>query len=197
VMRELDRRSQYETEITVAIPLTQLTATDFNNAFNPPKGTAPTYQVAFDIASSDLPFAFPELQPASTVPRSLRVIGIGLSVGQAGGPTTATFQAIAPARLDATVTTPQQDVAGVDKYPRPPVFLSNVRIEGGTSSDLEPVLSYDPVCRNVYPIGNWTISLNKNVVEFIQTTVTATTPFSETWISGLILHLRLRGAAAA
>jgi hypothetical protein len=102
------------------------------------------------------------------------------------------------ARLNVTVTTPVQGAAG---YSRPKVFLPNVRIQGGGGGDQEPILSYDPACRGLYPFGIWTLSFDPNAVAFYSS-INQISPFGwvnkysqppwNSWITGLILHLRLR-----
>jgi hypothetical protein len=78
IMRELDRRSQYETEFTVAIPLTQpagsrgtplLTNADMKAAFT---NAGASGSVNFVLDASVLPFG--------VVPTALRVVGVGLTV---------------------------------------------------------------------------------------------------------------------
>lgn len=93
------------------------------------------------------------------------------------------------ARLHATVTTPAQVMQGGTTYSRPRVFLANVRIQGGSGGDLEPVICYDPACRGLNPFGKWSITFDPNIVAFYQSAAAIT----DTWITGLILHLRLRG----
>jgi hypothetical protein len=76
------------------------------------------------------------------------------------------------ARLNAVIQTPPQTDAHGRSYSRPPVLLPNVRIQGSGSGDGEPALSGDPACRNVDPLsGKW-----------------------RNWLTGLILHLRVRAA---
>ena len=219
VMREMDRRSQYETEFTVSVPLNQpwgkksavlLKPSDITAAFN--AGGNSSGKVTFDLGDDTLPFA--------TIPQNIRIIGIGLSVEHSiddaspaqysttfpgtpvqrtqPDPTPAqvaavqTFELPKMARLYATLTPPQQTLTGVGGYSRSPILLSNVRIQGGNGGELEPTLSYDIGCRNLYPFGSWTIALDPNVVAWYQSVA----PIVDSWIGGLILHLRLRGSLA-
>jgi hypothetical protein len=215
-MRELDTRSQYESEFTLAIPLTQkwgkngivfVSPAAIQQAFS---GATPTGNVSFTLSADALPF--------TVVPTNVRVIGIGLTVEHSqddagpvqyaatypGTPVTRTQPDPTPAqvsavqalevpkmaRLSATITTPQQTLAGGGNYKRPGVLLSNVRLQGGSGGDMEPQLSYDPGCRNLNPFGLWTIAVNSNALGWYQTAG----GFPDNWISGLILHLRLRGS---
>jgi hypothetical protein len=227
MMRELDRRSQYETEFTVAIPLSQptgkrstplLTKADMNTAF---AQAHPTGLVSFKLDAILLPF--------NNLSNDIRVIGVGLSVERSQDDASpvqyaTTFANAAPkpvvpvgqtpqydlnppatqvssvrdfegprlGRLNAMLTSPQQTTPGVGAYQRPTVCLSNVRIQGGTSGDFEPALSYDPACRNLSPYGKWTIQLDPNVIEYYQ----SDTAINDSWITGLILYLRLRGTTS-
>lgn len=215
-MRELDTRSQYESEFTLAIPLTQkwgkkstvlVSSTKIQEAFS---GSAPTGSVNFTLTADVLPF--------TVLPSSIRVVGIGLTVEHSqddagpvqyapnypGTPVNRTepdptsgqksfVQTLEPpkmTRLNATITTPKQAIAGGGSYKRPEVLLSNVRLQGGTGGDLEPQLSYDPGCRNLNPFGPWTITINPNALGWYP----SDTGFPNDWIKGLILHLRLRGS---
>lgn len=219
VMRELDRRSQYETEFTVSVPLNQpwgkknavlVSKADIAAAFNPPAPASPTGKVMFSLSEDALPFG--------TMPQNIRVVAIGLSVeysiddasppqyesaypSSQPGDSTPTegqrnavrhFEAIKMARLNATIQTPAQTIPTVGTYSRPPVFLSNVRIQGGSGGDLEALLSPDPACRNASPFGNWMVSLDPNILAHFQ----SDTPLKDDWITGLVLHLRLRGSAS-
>jgi len=229
VMRELDRLSQYETEVTVAIPLNQLIGAktavlvpSLTNLFDPQKG------VDITIDAGCLPFATP--------PTSLRVTAVGLSVeyspddfspiqfmsGYPGDqPPTPTSVGVPPAisnkpttspnggqvgfaqgieqkkvgRLNAMLKSPPQSYptgpTSTQSYERPPIFLSNVRMQGGTGGDLEPALSMDAAAHNLYPVGKWNLYMDANAIAFFPT---GQNPAN--WIKGLILYLRLRGAAA-
>jgi hypothetical protein len=225
-MRELDRRSQYETEFTVAIPLSQLTGKktavlvpDLTNLFTPQGVNIP-------IDPDCLPFATP--------PTSLRVTAVGLSVEcspddfspmqymnkyPGDQPPTPVAVNTKPAiseqptadqvnfaqgveqkkvgRLNATLNSPAQAYPTGPKttqsYQRPPIFLTNVRMQGGTGGDTEPALSSDPAAHNLYPVGTWNLSIDPDTVVFFPIGIVI--PASK-WVNGLILHLRLRGAAA-
>jgi hypothetical protein len=223
VMRELDRRSQYESEFTVSIPLNQpsgrrktsiLTDTQMDMAFAQAK---PTGAVSFQLDDSVLPFRIPA--------KDLRVVGVGLSVEcsqddvlpvqytsnfknaptkpvVAVGQTPAydvkppqdqvdsvrNFELPKFGRLNATVTSPIQKVFDSVEYRRAPILLSNVRIQGGASGDAEPILSYDPACKNLSPLGRWSVRFDRNVIEYFQ----SQSAITNSWIKGLILHLRLR-----
>jgi hypothetical protein len=226
-MRELDRRGQYETEFTVAIPLNQpagkrnspvLSKADMNVAFAQAK---PTGLVRFVVDNSVLPF------PISLT--DLRVVAVGLSVERSQDDASpvqyaTTFQNAPPkpivqvgqtpsydpnppstqvdsvrsfegpkfGRLNATLTSPPQTLPGSGTYQRSPIILANVRMQGGASGDMEPVLSNDPACRNLAPFGKWSIQFDPNVIEYYQ----SDTAIPDSWITGLILHLRLRVTAA-
>jgi hypothetical protein len=226
MMRELDRRSQYESEFTVAIPLNQpsgrrgssiLTKGDMSVAF---AQSSPTGFVSFILDASVLPFA--------NLSTDVRVVGVGLSVersqddalpvqyssnfanaapkpvvpvGQtpqydpnppdAQVKSVRTFEGPKVGRLNAMLTSPPQPIAGVGPYQRPTIFLSNVRIQGGASGDLEPMISYDPACRNLSPYGKWGIQLDPNVIEYYQ----SDTSITDSWITGLVLYLRIRATA--
>jgi hypothetical protein len=209
VMRELDASSQYENEFTVSVPLNQpfgkknatiLTVAEIATAFTSANATG---QLTFELKSDALPVA--------AVPTNVRVVGIGLTVeftlddasavqyaqsfpqavgGQPGF--VEKFENRKMARLNATVTTPAQTLQGGGTYLRPQLFLANVRIQGGTGGDLEPLLSYDPACRGLNPFGWWTIFVDPNAVEFFATS-TSSPPLPNKEIQGVILHLRLRG----
>jgi hypothetical protein len=227
MIRELNRRSQYESEFTVAIPLNQpagkratpiLAKADMDTAFAQAK---PTGLVSFSLDPSVLPF--------STLSNDLRVVGVGLSVERSQDDASpvqyaSTFANAAPkpivgvnqtpqydvnppaaqvnsvrafegprlARLNATITSPPQTTPGSTPYQRPAIFLSNVRVQGGDSGDLEPVLSYDPACHNLGPNGKWTIQFDPNTIEYYQ----SDTAINDSWITGLVLYLRLRGTPA-
>jgi hypothetical protein len=215
-MRELDTRSQYETEFTMPIPLNQpwgkggavlVSPAAIQQAF---AGAAPTGKVTFTLSVDVLPF--------TVVPANIRVVGIGLTVEHSqddagpvqyastypGTPVTRTQPDPMPtqvaavqglevpktARLSATITTPQQTMAGGTGYMRPAILLTNVRLQGGSGGDMEPQLSYDPSGRNLNPFGPWTIAVNPNALGWYQSAA----GFPDNWISGLILHLRLRGS---
>jgi hypothetical protein len=226
MMRELDRRSQYESEFTLAIPLNQpagkrgaplLTNADMKTAFG---HANPTGLVSFGIDATLLPFG---------LGNDLRVIAVGLSVERSqddanpvqytpgfANPTpkpiaavgqTPQYDANPPAaqvnsvrdfeaprlgRLNATIVSPQQTTPGGSYYQRPSVCVPNVRIQGGTSGDLEPVLSYDLACRNLLPFGKWAVQLDPKVIEYYQSDA----PINDTWITGLVLYLRLRATAS-
>ena len=227
VMRELNRRSQYESEFTVAIPLSQpagkrglpiLTNADMNTAFGQ---ATPTGLVNFTLDASVLPF--------SNLASDLRVVGVGLSVERSQDDASpvqfvSTFANAAPkpvvspgntpqydqnpppsqvksvrdfeaakvGRLNATITSPRQTTPNVGTYQRPGILLSNVRIQGGVSGDLEPVLSFDSACHNLTPYGKWTIQFDPNVIEYYQ----SDTVINASWITGLILYFRLRGTVS-
>lgn len=215
VMRELDTRSQYETEFTASIPLSQpwgknkkvLVSTDVvKTAFG---GATPS--VTFSLDTDSLPYA--------TLPQYLRVIGVGVTVQhnaddfsppqyadaydstpyQSHDPDPSpkqktdvkAIEAVKMARLNATVATPPQKLKDLT-YMRPTIYLSNVRIQGGGSGDAEAALSFDPGCRNLSPVGSWTITFDPNALEFFA----SPTQVNDSWVAGLILHLRMRGMSA-
>lgn len=217
VMRQLDTRSQYETEFTVSIPLNQPWGPK-NSVILPPSaittafsGGNPTGSVTFTLTPDALPY------PSALVPHNIRVIGVGLTVehsqDDASPPQFAktypstpfqskdpdpsdnqktaveTFEQVKMSRLNAIVNTPSQSVPDVGSYSRPSIYLTNVRIQGGSGGDLEPTLSYDPGCHNLSPFGSWTIIIDPNILVFFQTA----SAISDSWITGLVLHLRLRG----
>jgi hypothetical protein len=219
VMRQIDWRGQYETELTMSIPLNQpwgknntllVSQAAITAALSPKAPTKPTGQVTFTLSDDILPFR--------STPQHVRVIGVGLSVegliddaspvqyatdprkynSTADEPTSAQVQETEGiekrkmGRLSATVLTPAQTVPGVGQYWRPALFLANIRFQGGAGGDLEPGLSFDSGCHNLSPFGAWTVSFDQNVLEFFQTA----TQLGDLSISGLILHLRLRGSAA-
>jgi hypothetical protein len=217
VMRELDRRSQYETEFTVAIPLSQ------------PAGK----KTAALVTSSDLPKMFTasglpaftidaDCLPFNTPPTLLRVVGVGLTVEYSaddfspmqymqGFPGTTNAASTVPtqpeitfaqqaeqrkvARLNATLISPPQAYPGAPgahpTYQRPPIFLTNVRLQGGTGGDMEPTLSADPAAHNLNPLGPWTISMDLNTIVFFPTG-----KIPANWVKGVILYLRLRGTTS-
>ena len=220
IMRELDRRSQYETEFTVAIPLSQPAGSR-----KAPLVTVASVQsgtVSFSLDTSVLPF--------SSLPNALRVVGVGLSVergpddasplqystgfphtpsnpvvgvGQTPAPSqeptpsqisaAQVFEAARMARLNATVTSPPQQYPGAPtKYQRPPILLPSVRIQGGAGGDAEPRLSFSPACHNILPFaGQWTIQMDPNAIEYYQSNGI----ISNNWITGIVFYLRLRGTA--
>lgn len=214
VMRTIDTNSQYETEFMVSIPLMQawgqqaqgiLSGNDLNAAF-PPSGSG-TFagKLSFALGTDALPIRL----PAGATATNVRTIGIGLSVEfseddaspvqyMQGFPATATpttygyarpFEQNKMARLNATVTTPGQNLQGsTTPYNRPTVFLANVRIQGGNGGDLEPALCYDPSCRGLDPFGRWTITFDPQSLEIFRGDKSV-----ETLIKGFVLHLRLRG----
>jgi hypothetical protein len=222
VLRELDRRDQYESDVTISIPLSVpcgsrttpiLPSTVVQAAIKATKGKAA--QLPFALAADALPFA-------ATL-AALRVIGIGLSLvhsiddavpleytndfppGTTPPNPAATHGQQVPvarnymepkwARFNAVVQTPDQNVQPVGTYKRPPVLLANVRLEGGTSGDLEPSPTLDPCSHNISPFGSWTVALDlKDVVWYPNDG--GPQPIAN-FINGLILHLRLRGQATA
>ncbi len=212
VMRALDTLAQFESEFTVSIPLTQarssgvqpiVSSAAIATAFT---GANPTGVITFNLPSSALPIK-------ATV-ADVRVLGIGLSAehskddasplqyttsfpasaGGAAHPTASeisaaqVFEQPRLARLNATVSTPPQTLQGIGTYNRPIIFLPNVRIQGGSGGDFEPIMSYEPGCRGLNPFGSWVITFDPNMVAFYQ----SDTPVPPTWVAGLILHLRLR-----
>jgi hypothetical protein len=214
VMRELDRRAQYETEFTVTIPLNQpwgksnsviVPQSAIQAAFN---GAQPTGKVTFALTDDALPFG--------NAPQSLRITGVGVSVQHAADdaspvqysesfpaaavsqpvPTgdqraaVAKVEKVRMAKLNAIITLPVQTVPSAGSYSRPPLYLSNIRLQVG--SDLEPATTFDPAGRNASPFGNWSITFDRNVLTFFQTN----DQFPDDWITGIVLHLRLRGSAA-
>jgi hypothetical protein len=222
VLREIDRRSQYESDVTVSIPICQpsgshttplLTTAQVKAAITAANGNAVTVP-AFTLAADSLPF--------SVTFAALRVVGIGLSLvhsiddavpfeytqdfppdaASPPNPTAAHTAQVPKARLytepkwarfNAVVKTPPQNVASVGSYARPPVLLANVRLQGGTGGDLEPTLSMDPGAHNINPFGSWSVSVDlKDVVWYGND---STPQAVSTLVSGLILHLRLRGSA--
>ena len=230
LMRELDRRSQYETEFTVTLPLSQalkhggntvnplVTQSDLNAAFS---GATATGLVKFKLDLTRLPFP--------NVPADVRVLAVGLSVeGTIDDGSPLQYAAAFPntpsvpvvnvgqtpatpanppanqvqfaeqfaqrklARLNAQITTPQQaSVGGVAPYQRPHLYLSNVRIQGGTVGDAEATLNADPACHNISPWGQWQVRFDPNTVQFFATG----SPQTDSWVSGLNLSLRLRATA--
>jgi hypothetical protein len=221
VMRELDRRAQKEAEFTVAIPLNQPWGKSNAVLVSPDQiaaaftGGSPTGKITFTLTSDALPFpalleqirivgvglsvehsmddaspvqysgTFPKSPQAPTppgpnVPSDDQIAAVR------------TFEKIRMARLNATITTPQQTAPGVGTYSRPTLFLSNVRIQGGSGGDLEPALSLDPGSRNASPFGAWTITIDRNALEFYQ----SAGQLPDDWIAGLVLHLRLRASVA-
>ena len=234
LMRELDLRSQYETEFTLAIPLSQPTgshttpivpASDINSAFTQKN---PTGQVTFTLGIKALPLAMQQL--------SLRLIAIGVSVERSKDDASpvqyaSDFENAAPypavnagttpgydktppsgqvksvrqferakmARLNGVLVSPQQSISCEDiaffkvcrSYQRPKIFLTNIRIQGGYIGDLEPILNYDLACHNLDPFGTWTLQLDPVAIEYWASSHV----LNDSWISGLILHLRLRGPA--
>lgn len=227
VARELDRRSQYETEFTVAIPLCQPAGKKTSPLASPSDVSTKMFAaggLSFTIDADCLPFVAP--------PTSLRVAAIGLSVEYSKDDfsplqymqTFPNFQPPAPvgigvtppksteptsgeyglaqsteqkkiARLNATVLSPPQQYpvssTATQTYQRPPVFLTNVRMQGGSGGDLEPLLSFDPAAHNLSPLGTWTISMDPNTIVFFPTG-----QIPANWIQGVIFHLRLRGSTA-
>ena len=228
VTRELDRLSQYETELTVAIPLSQVIGKkttvlvpDLTNVFDPQKG------VNITIDPGCLPFATP--------PTSLRVTAVGLTAeysaddfspmqfmsGYPGDqPPTPTAVGVKPAisnqpttgpngqvgfaqgieqkkvgRLNATLKSPAQSYptgpTTTQSYQRPPIFLTDVRMQGGNGGDLEPVLSFDPAAHNLYPVGTWNLCMDPNTIVFFPAG-----QIPANWVKGAILYLRLRGATS-
>jgi hypothetical protein len=220
IMRELDRRSQYESEFTVAIPLSQPAGSKTKPLVT--VGQVQSGTVSFSLDTTVLPF--------SSLPAALRVVGVGLSVergpddlsplqyttgfphtpsnpvvglGQTPAPgqeptpqqvsAAQTFEAARMARLNATVTSPPQQYPGAtNTYQRPPILLPSVRIQGGGGGDLEPRLSFSPACHNILPFGPWTIQIDPNAIEYYQSNGT----ISANWLTGLVFYLRLRGTAA-
>jgi hypothetical protein len=232
VLRELDRRSQYESEFTVSIPLNQpsgqlskplVTDAKMDAAFHPTPPTPPSKQakptgvVNFGLVEAALPFRVPV--------SDIRVVALGLSVECSSDDVlpvqftskfsnappkpivsigqTPTYDANPPkdqvdsvrnfelpkyGRLNAAVISPAQKMFGSVEYHRPPILLSNVRIQGGASGDAEPNLSFDPACKNMSPIGQWSLRFDKNVIEYFNSQAAIT----NNWITGLVLHLRLR-----
>jgi hypothetical protein len=224
LMRELNRRNQYESELTVAIPLSQpsgrraaplVTQAQMAAAF---AQANPTGQVSFTLDPSVLPF--------SSLSSDLRVVGVGLTVersqddlspvqftagfanappkpvvGVGGTPSydpnpppalvnsVRDFEGAKVARLNATLTSPPQTTPGIGSYQRPGILLANVRIQGGVSGDLEPALSSEPACHNLNPFGNWNIQMDPNAIEYYQSAAA----IKDSWITGLIMYLRLRG----
>jgi hypothetical protein len=218
IMRELDRRSQYESEFTVAIPLSQPAGSRKSPVVT--VGQVQSGTVSFSLDTSVLPF--------SSLPGALRVVGVGLSVQRGpddasplqyttgfphtpSNPVVAVNQTPAPgqeptaaqvnaaqtfegprmARLNATVTSPPQKYPGaMNTYQRPPIFLPSVRIQGGSGGDLEPRLSFSPACHNILPfVGQWTIQMDPNAIEYYQSNGTV----PSNWMTGMIFYLRLRG----
>jgi len=220
IMRELDRRSQYESEFTVAIPLSQPAGSRKSPLVTISQVQSGT--VSFSLDSTVLPFA--------SLPSALRVVGVGLSVERgsddasplqytsgfphtpsnpvvAVGQTPAAsqeptpaqvtaaqvFEGVRMARLNATVTSPPQQYPGaINKYQRPPILLPSIRIQGGAGGDLEPRLSFSSACHNIVPFtGQWTIQMDPNAIEYYQSNGT----IPANWVAGLIFYLRLRGTA--
>jgi hypothetical protein len=103
---------------------------------------------------------------------------------------TRNFESLRLARLNATISSPGQAMADGTPYTRPPMFLSNVRIYGGSSGDQEATLSYDPPIRGLNPLGDWSVKFDPNVVAFYQSAAAIT----DAWVTGLVLHLRVRAS---
>jgi hypothetical protein len=211
LMRVIDTNSQYETEFTVSIPLLQLWGKSNQNILQGADNTA-----AFPGGgqfSGKLSFPLPvDALPVGATATNIRTLGVGLSVefsrddaspveyitGFPGLPANAqqttkaqAFEQNKMARLNATITTPTQTMQGGATYSRPPVFLANVRVQGGNGGDLEPALCYDPACRGLNPFGRWTISFDLHSLEIFPGDASV-----ENLIKGFILHLRLRGNLA-
>jgi hypothetical protein len=224
-MRELDRLSQYETEFTVAIPLNQLTGKklavlvpDLTGLFDPAKG------VIIPIDSDCLPFAkppaslrvtalglsvefssddFSPMQYMTKYPGDQPPTPVAVNTKPAisDKPTNdqiAFAQGVEQkkvARLNATLKSPAQNYptgpSTIQSYQRPSIYLTDVRMQGGTGGDMEPTLSSDPAAHNLCPAGTWNLYLDPNATVFFPT---GANPAN--WITGLILYLRLRGAAA-
>jgi hypothetical protein len=217
IMRELDRRSQYESEFIVAIPLSQPAGSRTKPLVTVAQVQSGT--VSFSLDTSVLPF--------SSLPGALRVVGVGLSVERGpddasplqyttGFPHTPSnpvvglnatpapsqeptpqqvsaaqaFEGPRMARLNATVTSPPQKYPGaMNTYQRPAILLPSVRLQ----SDLEPQLSFSPACHNILPfVGQWTIQMDPNAIEYYQSNGS----IPANWVTGLIFYLRLRGTAA-
>jgi hypothetical protein len=195
---------------------TYVTPTQMANAFTAPN---PSGTVPFTLPNNALPISATQknirvigiglsvehspddqspLQFTSSFPHtpSNPVVAVGQTPAASQEPTPAqvtaaqAFELPKVARLNATITTPQQSAVGGGTYSRPKVFLPNVRIQGGSGGDLDPLLSYDATCRGLSPFGAWTISFDPNALAFYQSSTAITTNF----ISGLVLHLRLRGS---
>lgn len=227
VMRELDRRSQYETEFTVAIPLSQPAGK--NTAALVPSSKLPNI---FTAGGLSVPIDA-DCLPFNTPPTLLRVVGVGLTVEyslddfspmqyMASFPGTTNAASTVPtqpeikfaqqteqnkvARLNATVISPPQTYPGAPgahpTYQRPPIFLTNVRLQGGTGGDMEPMLCTDPAAHNLNPMGSWTILMDPNTLVFFPFGPgEPALPYSEPspsakWVAGIILFLRLRGATS-
>ncbi|MCP3442007.1 hypothetical protein [Bradyrhizobium sp. CCGUVB14] len=194
---------------------TMLSAADMNAAF---ATATPTGSVSFTLPNTCLPIAVGQsnirvvglglsvehsqddaspLQYTTNFPHtpSNPAVAVGQTPAPSQEPTpqqigaAQQYESIRLARLNATITTPAQTKQGGGSYSRPKVFLSNVRIQGGGGGDLEPILSYDPACRGLNPFGAWTIAFDPTAVAFFQ----ANAPIPINWVTGLILHLRLRG----
>jgi hypothetical protein len=210
VMRTLDTLSQYESEFTVSIPLNQpwggsstqlVSAAQMGTAFS----SGGSCKVSFSLPAGAIPIV-------GTLYHA-RVLGLGLSVefstddqsplqftsgfpaGVANQPppqgqldATKKYEARKMARLNATVTSPPQSKLGGGAYSRPKLFVPNIRIQGGSGGDAEPVLSYDLACRGLNPFGTWTLAFDRNLVEYYP----GAPPLDATAIVGVILHLRIR-----
>jgi len=98
------------------------------------------------------------------------------------------FELAKTARLTARITSPAQTAQDGTKYSRPSIVMSNIRIQGGSGGDSEPVLSYDPPVRGLSPLGPWSISFDPNVVAYYQ----SANSINDSWVQGLILHLQVR-----
>ncbi|WP_156444423.1 hypothetical protein [Burkholderia sp. MSMB1826] len=211
-MREIEKRAQYEIEQSFSIPLNQRwTSTGGHDIL-----TDKQISDAMDVnGSGTVSFQLPiDSLPFSANLRAIRIIGIGLTVTHAqedaypteylnGYPsaysdaeqqTKRTLTGAATeakrARLNATVQLPAQKSAFQDTYSRPPIFLANVRLQGGTSGELEPDITTDPGCRNANPFGQtWSISFDKRSILWY---ASASEPGTRSWVTGLILHLRIR-----
>jgi hypothetical protein len=209
LMRELDRRGQYESEFTVSIPLGHTTGqlgtnqlvTDLNKMLNDNKGL-----LKFNLQQDAL--------PASMKDVPIRIIALGISVQQSADDEVpidhvASYPSAAgaindgeknaarletgyrTARIGAVVQPPPQTIE-THSYKRPQVFLPEVRLFGGMSGDTDPKLSYDPACRNIKPFGDWTISLDQLPLVFAVTDDLMTWK----WVNNVIIHLRVRGRFA-
>lgn len=182
-------------------------------------GTAPTGKLTFNLTAAALPMsatadnirvvgvgllverseddASPvQFQTSFPHTPSNPVVTVGTTPAASQEPTSAQiafiqqFERARVARLNAIVVTPQQKLPSGLTYSRPSLFLPNIRLQGGSSGDLEPMLNYDATCRGLYPFGSWTISFDSNALAFFQSNARIT----PNWVTGVILHLRLRAA---
>jgi hypothetical protein len=219
VLRELERRTQREREVTIPIALNQpagaagaviLNDSDIQMALAGATGKA-FVRIPIKLTQACLPFT------ASL--ETVRVVGVGLALvhdienlipiehhasyqtvsGEKDYPAnhqaqhSAMARAVAEpkfARTNATLLPPAQILPSGATYSRGPVLLTNVRIHGGAGGDLEPSIALDVSCRNIDPFGDWLIDLDQNYLVWYANTQSRGQLAQ--WLKGLILYLRVR-----